>query len=360
MNDKRILIIEDEFPIRYLIEHQLKGYGYAILLAKDGPEGLNEALKSHPDLIVLDAMMPGMDGFEVCLQIKGDPDTADIPVIFLTANQSEEYRNRAFQVGADDFMTKPFTADDLVGRISAILRHDSEEEIPVVEQPQGHIISMFSPKGGVGTTSVAIQLAESIALHDQSPVVLMDLALPFGTIGLYLNLQPKPNVLDLLVTPQRNLNLEFIGDHVHIHRNYMYVIPAPVKMIMPDSKSLASNLRPLLDLLIEAGNKVILDLGSNLSHLSRIALQYSDIIFSITSGDPISNRLVNDFINASTILSLEQRKIMPVINDIYDLGNQDIELARVPVAHLPKNEKSNETGLWVKEQGLRKLVAVIK
>ena len=250
MSKKSILIIEDEFPIRYLIEHQLKEYGYSILLAKDGPEGLNETLKSHPDIIVLDAMMPGMDGFEVCLQIKGDPDTSNIPVIFLTANQSEEYRRRAFEVGADDFLTKPFTAEDLVGRISAILERGNESNGKEVDgQSAGQIVSLFSPKGGVGTTTVAIQLADSIATHDQSPVILIDLALPFGGIGLYLNLQPQPNILELLITPERHLNLEFVGEHVHIHRSYLYVIPAPVKMIMPDSKSLTSNLRPLLEML---------------------------------------------------------------------------------------------------------------
>ena len=360
MNKKSILIIEDEFPIRYLIEHQLKEYGYSILLAKDGPEGLHEVLKSHPDIIVLDAMMPGMDGFEVCLQVKGDPDTSDIPVIFLTANQSEEYRRRAFEVGADDFLTKPFTADELVDRISAILKRNKEGGEIEDDQPTGQIVSLFSPKGGVGTTTIAIQLADSIATYIQSPVILIDLALPFGGIGLYLNLQPQPNILELLITPERHLNLEFIGEHVHIHRSNLYVIPAPVKMIMPNSKSLTSNLRPLLDMLTAAGNKVILDLGSNLSHLSRTALQYSDFIFTVTSGDPIANKLVNDFIKSSTVLSLEQRKIMPVINDIYDLGKQEMNLERVPIAHLPINEKNSETGLWVKEQGLRKLVSVMK
>ena len=105
---------------------------------------------------------------------------------------------------------------------------------------------------------------------------------------------------------------------------------------------------------------MILDLGSNLSHLTRTALQYSDLIFTVSSGDPISNKLVNDFINSSTVLSLEQRKILPVINDIYDLGKQEMKLERIPIAHLPLNEKNRETGLWVKEQGLRKLVSVMK
>ena len=361
MSDKRILIIEDEFPIRYLIEHQLKEYGYSILLAKDGPEGLKEALKNQPDLIVLDAMMPGMDGFEVCLEIKSAPETAQIPIIFITANQSEEYRKRAYQVGANDFLTKPFDAEDLVRHISAILKPDVENNDgePTPEEPKGQIVSLFSPKGGVGTTTLAIHLAESITIFEEQPIVLIDLNFPFGAIGTMLNLKSSPNILELLVTPESRLTLEYVGEHVHIHRTHFYIIPAPIKMIMPESKSLSTNLRPLLDMLVEAGNKVILDLGSNLNNLTRTALQHSDLVFTITSGDPIANRLLNNFIESSTVLGLEQRKIMPVINDIYDFGKNDIELARVPVAHIPNNERNSETGLWMKEQGLRKLVSVM-
>ncbi len=358
MSEKRILIIEDEFPIRYLIEHQLKEYGFSVVLAKDGPDGVREALKSRPDLIVLDAMMPGMDGFEVCLQIKSDPDTAEIPVIFLTANQAQDYRTRAFHVGADDFLTKPFKADDLVEHISAILkRADGDDPVESARQ-KGQIVSMFSPKGGVGTTTLAVQLAESIVLHEDESVVLIDLDFPFGSIGTLLNLQPSPHILDLLVTPEKHLSIEFIGEHVQIVRSQLYVIPAPVKLIMPDSNSLATNLRPLLDLLIKEGNKVILDLGSNLNHLTRTALQHSDIVFTITSGEPIANKLLNDFIESSDVLGLEKRKIMPVINDLYGAG-KDVQLARVPVAHIPNNEKRTETGVWLKEQGLRKLVSVM-
>lgn len=358
MSEKSILIIEDEFPIRYLIEHQLKEYGFSVMMAKDGPEGIREAIKKRPDLIVLDAMMPGMDGFEVCLQIKSDPDTSEIPIIFLTANQAPDYKKRAFHVGADDFLTKPFKADDLVAHISAILRRAEDKSDEEVKKQPGQVVSMFSPKGGVGTTTLAIQLAESIVNHEDEPVILIDFDFPFGAIAPYLNLEPNPNILDLLVVPQNRLSLELIGEHVHMHRPQLYVIPAPMKLLMPDSKSLMSNLRPLLDILIEEGNKVILDLGSSLTNATRTALQCSDIIFTITSGEPIANHLVNTFIQSAEMLGLEQRRIMPVVNDLYNAG-KDIELARIPVARIPNQENNGDTSFWLKEQGLRKLVSVM-
>ena len=122
MTQKKILIIDDEFPMRYLIEHQLKREGFTVTLAKDGPDGLTAVNQHRPDLVVLDVMMPGMDGFEVCQQIKTTPETSQIPVIFLTASEAKEYKTRAFAVGADDYLTKPFMAEELLAHISAVLK----------------------------------------------------------------------------------------------------------------------------------------------------------------------------------------------------------------------------------------------
>ena len=103
MTQKKILIIDDEFPMRYLIEHQLKREGFTVTLAKDGPDGLTAVNQHRPDLVVLDVMMPGMDGFEVCQQIKTTPETSQIPVIFLTASEAKEYKTLAFAVGVSTF-----------------------------------------------------------------------------------------------------------------------------------------------------------------------------------------------------------------------------------------------------------------
>jgi len=115
---KKILVIDDEFSVRYLVEHQLNQNDFKVYSAKDGPSGFKMANLHQPDLIVLDVMMPGMDGFQVCQKIRNTPETASIPVVFLTACMTKKDKMQAFKVGGDDYLVKPFEPDELLAHIS--------------------------------------------------------------------------------------------------------------------------------------------------------------------------------------------------------------------------------------------------
>jgi len=119
---KSILIIEDEKDIVDLIEYQLKQSGFAVLSALDGPSGLELARKKRPGLVILDLMLPGMDGKDVCRALKSNSLTQSIPVLMLTAKSEEMDRVIGFELGADDYVTKPFSPRELVLRVKAILR----------------------------------------------------------------------------------------------------------------------------------------------------------------------------------------------------------------------------------------------
>lgn len=124
---KSILIIEDERDIVDLITYHLKQSGYSVLSALDGISGLKQAKKERPDLIILDLMLPEMDGKDVCRALKSDPMTQSIPLLMLTAKAEEMDRVIGFELGADDYVTKPFSPRELVLRVKAILRR---KEIP--------------------------------------------------------------------------------------------------------------------------------------------------------------------------------------------------------------------------------------
>lgn len=117
-----ILIIEDEADIRELIAFNLDLCGYDVIKAENGQVGLEKALKENPDLILLDLMLPGMDGFEVCRQIRTREDIRSCPIIMLTARSEEENIVRGLDLGADDYITKPFSPQVLVARAKAVLR----------------------------------------------------------------------------------------------------------------------------------------------------------------------------------------------------------------------------------------------
>jgi two-component system phosphate regulon response regulator PhoB len=125
MAKKRILIIEDELDMAELIAMRLKKEGYAVTVANDGADGLQQALSSPPDLILLDLMLPGMSGTDIAQQIRNDPRTATVPIIMATAKSEESDVVVGLHLGADDYVTKPFSMSVLAARVAAVLRRSN-------------------------------------------------------------------------------------------------------------------------------------------------------------------------------------------------------------------------------------------
>jgi two-component system phosphate regulon response regulator PhoB len=126
---KTILIIEDETDLAELIAFNMEKEGYRSLIAPDGPSGLEAARQNSPDLILLDLMLPGMSGMEICKVLKSREKTARIPIIMLTAKGEEIDRVVGFEVGADDYVVKPFSPRELLLRIKAVLRRAGSGEV---------------------------------------------------------------------------------------------------------------------------------------------------------------------------------------------------------------------------------------
>ncbi|MCX5698526.1 MAG: response regulator [Candidatus Omnitrophica bacterium] len=123
-----ILIVEDEKDIVKMLDYNLKKEGYKTLVAHDGEDALDMANTKLLDLILLDLMLPGVDGLEVCKELKSERKTASIPVIMLTAKSQESDKIVGLELGADDYVTKPFSPRELIARIKAVLRRGKEKE----------------------------------------------------------------------------------------------------------------------------------------------------------------------------------------------------------------------------------------
>ena len=119
----RILVVDDILANRRLLQAKLEARYFEVILAANGADALEMASEHMPDVILLDVMMPGMDGYEVCRRLKADPKTAHIPVVMVTALNQQESRLEGLKAGADDFMTKPFDDFGLMTRIGALLRY---------------------------------------------------------------------------------------------------------------------------------------------------------------------------------------------------------------------------------------------
>ena len=125
MAEKKILIVDDEDHIRELLKFNLEKNGYAVYMENDGLNGLKLAREKQVDLILLDLMLPGMDGFEVCKEIRRDNIISNVPIIMLTAKSEEIDKILGLELGADDYITKPFSIRELSARIKALLRRSN-------------------------------------------------------------------------------------------------------------------------------------------------------------------------------------------------------------------------------------------
>ena len=120
----RIVLMDDDQNLSHLLSQYLRESGFEVHLAYDGPAGLRMVYNQHPDLVLLDVMMPGMDGWEVCTRLR---ELSDVPVIMLTAKAAEADKLRGFQLGVDDYVTKPFSFNELVARIQAVMGRIQKE-----------------------------------------------------------------------------------------------------------------------------------------------------------------------------------------------------------------------------------------
>lgn len=122
MKKGKILVVDDENYILHILDFSLGAEGYEVLTAEDGEAAVQKCKDERPDLVVLDVMMPKMDGFEACRAIKRDPDLAGTPVILLSAKARDVDQKQGYEAGADDYITKPFSPGRLVDRVHGLLK----------------------------------------------------------------------------------------------------------------------------------------------------------------------------------------------------------------------------------------------
>jgi two-component system alkaline phosphatase synthesis response regulator PhoP len=118
---KKILIIEDDRSAARLAQYTIQQAGYDVIIAYDGYEGLEKTLHEHPDLIILDIMLPGIDGYEICHRLRAEPETITLPILMISAKAREEDRNIGLKVGADDYLAKPVEPSVMLAKIEELL-----------------------------------------------------------------------------------------------------------------------------------------------------------------------------------------------------------------------------------------------
>jgi len=230
--------------------------------------------------------------------------------------------------------------------------------LPSIEPvAQGKLTAFYGPKGGVGTTTLAVQLSEAIAIHEEEKVVLIDLALPLGGIAPLLSLYTHENIVRLLMKSKELLSMELVNEVAQRHRTNLIVITAPGLFVESGPCPEVSKLCQLFSLLLDEGYHIVVDVGSRLNALALATLRKANTVFTVSSGQPVSNRMANAFLESAQTFRLHPNRLLPVLNELHGASSH-VALSRLPVAHIAHAGERSRTRLWLKENGIHKMMSI--
>ena len=326
---KKILAIDDDLFHLNLVTQILEKQGFEIKTARDGTEGLELMEETEFDLIISDVMMPNMDGYALCRQIRGNPKTSQTPIILLTALDTVEEKIRGFEAGADDHVPKPYDAQELLARVQVQLRR--VDQIPV-EAPvgrNGKVLAVYSMRGGVGVTTLATNLAAGIAQLWDKPTVLVDLVLVGGQSALAMNLPLRNTWASLGEIPIGEIDAQLMQMLLLPHESRVRVLAAPYS---PEQGELitAEKVAHVLDLLKSQFEYVVFDLPHDFSETTLAGLDATDDLLALLSPDLASVRSMVLTLDTLYSLNFSPEKIHLVLNWTFErhgLAREDINTA---------------------------------
>lgn len=208
MTDK-ILIVDDDPETIRLIGMVLQRQGYQIIPAYNGEDAIKFVLKELPDLVLLDIMMPELDGYQVTRELRDNPQTANIPILMFSAKSQVDDRVAGYKSGIDDYLTKPIHPAELVARVKSLISRSKTFGSPAIEQ--GYVICIIAPKGGLGSSSFTLNLAVNLYQESKKDVVAAELRPGHGCWGIEFGFEKMDGLSKLLQLPPsaiRTSNLE--------------------------------------------------------------------------------------------------------------------------------------------------------
>ena len=237
----RVLLIDDE-PFYYkLLNKPMKDAGHEFEYSKTGKDGLAKVSATKPDVIIVDLRLPDISGHDILERLRRDTEFSNIPVIVITAKNELGDKLRAFELGADDYLVKPFQPEELVARMRILARRGRAmkivSEMEKSDETLTTIVAVHSLRGGVGTTSVAVNLALAFNQIWAKSTLLIDAVLSAGQVAMMLNAKPRFTWEDFADIETKNIDDDLIDNIASKHSSGLSFIAAPRSPIALDTFS---------------------------------------------------------------------------------------------------------------------------
>ena len=356
---EKILIIDDDVDTLRLVGLMLQRQGYQIIAANNGEQGLAHADSDTPDLILLDVMMPQMDGYEVARRLRANPDTANIPILMFTAKTQLDDKVTGFEAGADDYLTKPTHPTELQAHVKALLSRSSKGRSTnppsTPTEPPAYIIGVLAPRGGLGVSTVALNLAVTLLKKTNGDVILAEFRPGQGTIGIDLNLSSSGGLIDLLCSNPTDITRARIREELATHQCGLKFLPASFQ---PRDTSLMANtaqFESLISRLTFMGSFVVLDLGSGLPASIQKFIKNLQEILVVTEPMPATLIHTRAMIEDLVDLGVDMRKISVIANyrlrsdlhlsvaQIQEQLGQQVSVSITPAPEIIQHANRNKT-----------------
>jgi pilus assembly protein CpaE len=323
----KILVVDDESITRKMVSTVLAKNHFVVGNAENGKDCLRQLSEFQPDLILLDVMMPEMDGYETCRAIRSNPATATLPIIMLTALDSIEQKVKGFESGADDYLPKPFNMEELLAHIHVLLRNSETVVSSKEEGTHSTTLAVFSLRGGAGVTSISVNLAVGLAQLWNTDVALVDMVPLAGQSALFLNQTLKTTWTDLLQKKPTDIDDQTVKAVLLPHPSRVYTLASPLK---PEDSELLipEKTERVINALQERFSYLVLDLPHNLSDNTLLCLDRADVIVLVIQPEIASVRAAKIALDIFSALKYENKRIFYLLNWTFPrqgLAIEDIE-----------------------------------
>ena len=312
---EKILIIDDDSETLRLIGMMLQRQGYQTVTATNGDEGVALAKHELPDLIILDIMMPEVNGYTVAKHLRAQPATSEIPILMFTAKSQVDDKVAGFEAGADDYLTKPVHPVELVAHIKALLtRRISHQTDKSIQKKQGFTFGVLGAKGGLGVSSTVLSLG--IALREKSDldIVCAELIPGNGIWGLELGLADTKGLENILLSKPGDITIELIEKNLV---NTLFGVRLLLASSLYSPVQITENLKKvglLLDGLTKISKVTILDLGVPKEDYLNEIIDKCDHIVVVTESYPIAVERTKSILAKLSNYGFGKHKLVSVIS----------------------------------------------
>jgi CheY-like chemotaxis protein len=365
---EKILIIDDDLDTLRLVGLMLQKQGYQIVAANNGAQGLEKANEEYPDLILLDVMMPEMDGYEVARRLRQNPKTNKIPILMFTAKSQLDDKVSGFESGADDYLTKPTHPTELHAHVKALLaRAASAIDPSATADKKAFVVGLLSVRGGLGVSTISLNLGSYLQSEIKSHTIVAEIQQGTGTMGLELGFEKYDGFAALLQSPSDTISGEKVKEALNKHKSGLQLLLAseqpkdtPLIESLPQYKAVYKHLASMPEYLL-------LDFGAGLPRITQALLPQCDHVIVLIEG--VQNTITHSKLLLKDLeeLGLDESKITIIMNNRFRseqlLSLSQVEKgldAHITVTFTPAPElhvqaaRLKSVGILLQEEGITK------